>query len=125
MGYSQVVVGADRVAANGDSANKIGTYQLAIAAVHHGAAFFVAAPSTSCDLHTPTGDAIEIEERPAQELRCTAGVQVAPEAIPVWNPAFDYAPASLITGIITEFGVCYKDPATNAFDLPAFLAKHQ
>jgi methylthioribose-1-phosphate isomerase len=118
-------VGADRVAANGDTANKIGTYQLAIAAAHHGAAFFVAAPSTSCDAGTPTGDAVEIEERPAQELRCTAGVQVAPRAIPVWNPAFDYAPAALITGIVTEFGVIYKDPKTQLFDVPAFLAKHQ
>jgi methylthioribose-1-phosphate isomerase len=71
-----VVVGADRVAANGDSANKIGTYQLAIVAAHHGASFYVAAPSTSCDVFTPNGDSIEIEERPAQELRCTAGIQV-------------------------------------------------
>jgi len=120
-----VVVGADRVANNGDTANKIGTYQLAITAKHHGAAFYVAAPSTSCDINTPNGDSIEIEERPAQELRCTAGVQIAPEAINVWNPAFDYTPASLITGIITEHGVIHKQEGCEGFDVSAYLARFE
>jgi len=122
-GVDAVVVGADRVAANGDTANKIGTYQLAITAAHHGAGFYVAAPSTSIDLGTPNGAAIEIEERPAQELRRTAGVQIAPEGVAVWNPAFDYAPADLITGIITEHGVISKDPATGLFDIKGFLER--
>jgi len=122
-GVDAVIVGADRVAANGDTANKIGTYQLSIVAKHHGAGFWVAAPSTSCDVHTATGADIEIEERPAQELRVVAGQQVAPGAIAVWNPAFDYAPASLITGIITEHGtLTSKSSDGEAFDVPAFLA---
>lgn len=108
----------------GDTANKIGTYQLAIAAKHHGAAFYVAAPSTSCDVTMPTGDVITIEERPAQELRCVAGVQIAPEAIDVWNPAFDVTPAELITGIITEHGVIYPTAGPGTpFDVASFLAK--
>ena len=125
-----IVVGADRVAANGDTANKIGTYQLAIAAKHHGADFYIAAPSTSCDLDIACGDDIEIEERPAQEMRSTAGVKVAPDAIDCWNPAFDYAPASLITGIITEFGVIYPtqtesdSPAGRKFDVAGFLRQN-
>ncbi|KAL1004903.1 hypothetical protein UPYG_G00052010 [Umbra pygmaea] len=101
-----VVVGADRVVANGDTANKIGTYQLAIAAKHHGIPFYVAAPSTSCDLSLESGRDIVIEERPAQELTSINGVPIAAPGIDVWNPAFDVTPHQLITGgIITELGV--------------------
>ncbi|KAK6300813.1 hypothetical protein J4Q44_G00289110 [Coregonus suidteri] len=101
-----VVVGADRVVANGDTANKIGTYQLAIAAKHHGIPFYVAAPSTSCDLSLESGRHIVIEERPAEELTSINGVPIAAPGIDVWNPAFDVTPHQLITGgIITELGV--------------------
>uniref|UniRef100_A0A8C0X1K5 Methylthioribose-1-phosphate isomerase n=1 Tax=Castor canadensis TaxID=51338 RepID=A0A8C0X1K5_CASCN len=105
-GVSAVVVGADRVVANGDTANKVGTYQLAIAAKHHGIPFYVAAPSSSCDLRLQTGQDIIIEERPGQELTDINGVRIAAPGIGVWNPAFDVTPHELITGgIITELGV--------------------
>ncbi|MGH0135389.1 UNVERIFIED_CONTAM: hypothetical protein FKN15_031256 [Acipenser sinensis] len=101
-----VVVGADRVVANGDTANKVGTYQLAIVAKHHGIPFYVAAPSTSCDLSLESGREIVIEERPAQELSDINGERIAAPGINVWNPAFDVTPHDLITGgIITELGV--------------------
>ncbi|XP_077117927.1 methylthioribose-1-phosphate isomerase [Ranitomeya variabilis] len=102
---SAVVVGADRVVANGDTANKVGTYQLAVLAKHHGIPFYVAAPSTSCDLGLPTGGSIVIEERPSRELTDINGVRVAAPGIGVWNPAFDVTPNGLITAIITERGV--------------------
>uniref|UniRef100_A0A8C5MT70 Methylthioribose-1-phosphate isomerase n=1 Tax=Leptobrachium leishanense TaxID=445787 RepID=A0A8C5MT70_9ANUR len=102
---SAVVVGADRVVANGDTANKVGTYQLAILAKHHGIPFYVAAPSTSCDFSMPTGAGIVIEERPGHELTDINGTRVAAPGIGVWNPAFDVTPHELITGIITERGV--------------------
>lgn len=105
-GISAVVVGADRVVANGDTANKVGTYQLAIVAKHHGIPFYVAAPSTSCDLSLESGREIIIEERPAQELSDINGERIAAPGINVWNPAFDVTPHDLITGgIITELGV--------------------
>lgn len=105
-GVSAVVVGADRVVANGDTANKVGTYQLAIAAKHHGIPFYVAAPSSSCDLRLESGQEIIIEERPGQELTDVNGVRIAAPGIGVWNPAFDVTPHDLITGgIITELGV--------------------
>ncbi|KAE8746043.1 hypothetical protein FOCC_FOCC007166 [Frankliniella occidentalis] len=99
-----VVVGADRIAANGDTANKIGTYQIAVLAKYHGVPFFVAAPLTSIDLDTPNGDRIVIEERPAMEMTHVGGQQIAASGINCWNPAFDVTPADLITGIITEHG---------------------
>ncbi|XP_049976724.1 methylthioribose-1-phosphate isomerase isoform X2 [Alexandromys fortis] len=106
MAHQAVVVGADRVVANGDTANKIGTYQLAIVAKHHGIPFYVAAPSSSCDLHLETGKEIVIEERPSQELTDLNGIRIAAPGIRVWNPAFDVTPHELITGgIITELGV--------------------
>ncbi|XP_010611767.1 methylthioribose-1-phosphate isomerase [Fukomys damarensis] len=105
-GVSAVVVGADRVVANGDTANKVGTYQLAIAAKHHGIPFYVAAPSSSCDLRLKTGRDIVIEERPGHELTDVNGIRIAASGIGVWNPAFDVTPHDLITGgIITELGV--------------------
>ncbi|GCB62363.1 hypothetical protein scyTo_0007222, partial [Scyliorhinus torazame] len=97
---------SDHIVANGDTANKIGTYQIAIAALHHGVPFYVAAPSTSCDLALESGEQIVIEERPVGELTDFNGVHVAAAGIGVWNPAFDITPHNLITaGIITEFGV--------------------
>jgi methylthioribose-1-phosphate isomerase len=100
-----VVTGADRIAANGDTANKIGTYGLAVLAHHHGIPFYVAAPFSTIDPTVATGAAIVIEERDANEVRGVAGRQTAPAASPVFNPAFDVTPAALISAIITERGV--------------------
>ena len=100
-----VVTGADRIAANGDTANKIGTYSVAVLARHHGIPFYVAAPSSTIDPSIPSGDTIVIEERDAAEVRGVAGRQTAPTAAPVFNPAFDVTPAALISAIITERGV--------------------
>ena len=100
-----VVVGADRIAANGDTANKIGTYPLALAAGAAGVPFYVAAPTSTIDTATPDGTAIEIEERPADEVRTYQGRYAAPAEVPVWNPAFDVTPHHLVTAWITENGV--------------------
>jgi methylthioribose-1-phosphate isomerase len=100
-----VIVGADRVAANGDTANKVGTYTLAVLAARHGIPFFVAAPTSSVDLETPDGAAIPIEERKADEVAVIRGIRIAPVGTDVRNPAFDVTPAELITGIVTEEGV--------------------
>jgi methylthioribose-1-phosphate isomerase len=100
-----VLVGADRVAANGDTANKVGTYTLAVLAARHGIPFYVCAPTSSVDLATPDGSTIEIEERSPQEVLQFRGVQVAPPGTQVRNPAFDVTPAELIAGIVTEEGV--------------------
>lgn len=100
-----VIVGADRITANGDVANKIGTYQLAIAARHHGLKFMVVAPSSTVDMSTPTGADIEIEERSPEELLAYAGVRTVAEGVHAWNPVFDVTPANLIDAIVTERGV--------------------
>lgn len=100
-----VIVGADRICANGDTANKIGTYQLAIAARHHGVKFMVAAPSSTVDLETPHGEAIHIEEREPTELFSLGGVRTAAEQVEAWNPVFDVTPHELIDVIVTERGV--------------------
>jgi methylthioribose-1-phosphate isomerase len=100
-----VVTGADRIAANGDTANKIGTYAVAVLARHHGIPFYVAAPWSTIDPAMPTGESIVIEERDASEVRSVAGRHTAPAASPVFNPAFDVTPAALITAIVTERGV--------------------
>jgi methylthioribose-1-phosphate isomerase len=100
-----VVVGADRIAANGDAANKIGTYGLAVLAREHGVPFYVAAPSTTFDLRIRSGKEIPIEERAAAEVATSFGRRTAPEGVSVYNPAFDVTPAGYITGIITEKGV--------------------
>ena len=102
---SCVVVGADRIAANGDTANKIGTYSIAILAKEHGIPFYVAAPFSTVDFNTPSGETIPIEERSREEIVKIKGVQIAPDGIGVRHPAFDVTPASYITGIITEKGV--------------------
>ena len=124
-----IVVGADRVAANGDTANKIGTYGLAILARHHGVKFLVAAPRTTIDLQTKSGDDIVIEERPQIEVTTIKGppvkrshptsvevqvgvteeISIAAANTNAWNPAFDVTPADLIDGIVTEVGVIEKE----------------
>jgi methylthioribose-1-phosphate isomerase len=108
MGRGQVdlvVTGADRIAANGDTANKIGTYALAVLARHHGVPFYVAAPFSTIDPTLPSGGQIPIEERDALEVRRVGGHATAPELSPVFNPAFDVTPAVLISAIITERGI--------------------
>jgi methylthioribose-1-phosphate isomerase len=100
-----VIVGADRIAANGDTANKIGTYMVAVLARRHKLPFYVAAPRSTFDPKIPDGAAIEIEERPAQEVTGYRGVRWAPEGVRVRNPAFDVTPAELITAIVCESGV--------------------
>ena len=100
-----VVVGADRIAANGDTANKIGTYGVAVSAKAHGVPFYVAAPTSTFDLELSDGSKIPIEERSAEEICCGFGKRTAPEGVRVYNPAFDVTPAELIAGIITERGI--------------------
>ncbi len=100
-----VVVGADRICANGDTANKIGTYQLAIAARHHGVKFMVVAPSSTVDMDTADGAQIEIEQRDPGELFGIGGTRTVAEGIAAWNPVFDVTPGTLIDAIVTERGV--------------------
>jgi methylthioribose-1-phosphate isomerase len=112
-----VIVGADRIAANGDTANKIGTYSLAVLAHAHGIPFYVAAPTSTIDLKVATGQEIPIEERPEKEMRECLGVQVAPPEVNVYNPAFDITPAKYITGIITEKGIVVLPYSVNLLKL--------
>jgi methylthioribose-1-phosphate isomerase len=117
-----VVVGADRIAANGDTANKIGTYGVAVLAREHQIPFYVAAPLSTIDLNTPDGTGIPIEERNAKEMTHVAGSQIAPAGALIWNPAFDVTPNHLIAGIITERGIVrapYTESLKHAFDTPA------
>lgn len=102
-----VIVGADRIAANGDVANKIGTYGLAVLARAHDLPFYVSAPLSTIDLGTPSGGEIAIEERPSREITHGFGRQTAPDGITVYNPAFDITPAELVTAVITDRGVVY------------------
>ncbi|KAJ5536812.1 Methylthioribose-1-phosphate isomerase [Penicillium frequentans] len=135
VGVGAIVVGADRVAANGDTANKIGTYGLAVLAKHHGVKFLVAAPLTTIDLETRSGGDIVIEQRPESEVTSIKGprdgaeaaesmvldtVRIAAPGIGVWNPAFDITPAALIDGIITEVGVVEKGP-TGLFNMASLF----
>ena len=123
-GIDCVVVGADRCAANGDTANKIGTYQLAIAAKYHKVPFFPAVPTTTFDLSIPNGSSIHVELRPSNEMTTIFGKNIAPESIDAWNPAFDVTPCSLITGLITELGVIEAASDAGAdgiIDVPRFL----
>src|SRR5258707_10093676 len=103
--FDAVIVGADRIAANGDTANKIGTYTVAVLAHAHGVPFYIAAPVSTIDPKTPDGSAIPIEERSASEVTEIGGMRIAPEGIGVRHPAFDVTPARLITAIITDAGV--------------------
>jgi methylthioribose-1-phosphate isomerase len=120
-----VVVGADRIAANGDFANKVGTYTVAMMAEAHGVPFYVAAPLSTIDLATPDGDAIPIEQRNAREVTHVGSMQIAPEGAGVWNPAFDVTPHRLVTGIITERGIArppYSETLRGLFDAEAKTA---
>jgi methylthioribose-1-phosphate isomerase len=100
-----VVVGADRVAANGDVANKIGTYSLAVLAAHHGVPFYVAAPTATIDLGTPNGAGIPVEERSSDEVHMIGRARLSPRGVPALNRAFDVTPAALVAAIVTELGV--------------------
>jgi len=100
-----IFTGADRIASNGDTANKIGTYMLAVLARHHGIPFYIVAPRSSFDLTIKTAKQIPIEERKSEEVTHFAGVATAPKGVKVYNPAFDVTPANLITGIVTEYGI--------------------
>jgi methylthioribose-1-phosphate isomerase len=123
-GVNFVVVGADRIAANGDTANKIGTYSVAVLAREHHIPFYVAAPLSTIDLNTPDGSRIPIEERSAKEVTHVAGTQLAASGALVWNPAFDVTPHDLISGIITERGIFrapYTDSLRSAFDAEAVV----
>ena len=108
-----VVVGADRICANGDTANKIGTYQLALSAKHHGVKFMVVAPSSTVDMATASGDLIEIEERDPAELLSHRGERTVAEGVQAWNPVFDVTPHALIDAIVTEKGVIERPDAAS------------
>jgi len=108
-----VIVGADRISANGDVANKIGTYSLAILAKAHGIPFYVAAPFSTFDFSLGTGGEIPIEERDSREVTHPFGQQIAPDGVRVWNPAFDVTPHEYVTAIITERGVAHEPFATS------------
>jgi len=116
-----VVVGADRIAANGDFANKIGTYTVATMAKRHNVPFYVAAPLSTIDLATPNGDAIPIEQRNAREITHVGPIRMTPEGASVWNPCFDVTPHDLVAGIITEKGVArapFGESLKRLFDTP-------
>ncbi len=104
-----VFAGADRIAANGDTANKVGTYGVAVLARRHNIPFYILAPTSTFDLETPDGDGIPIEERAPEEVTCPFGTRIAPDGIKVFSPAFDVTPAELITGIICEKGIIKAD----------------
>ncbi|HTA93021.1 MAG TPA: S-methyl-5-thioribose-1-phosphate isomerase [Polyangiaceae bacterium] len=117
-----VIVGADRVAANGDVANKIGTYMVAVLARRHGIPFYVAAPLSTIDLETPNGQAIPIEERDSAEVTAIAGVRFAPNGVTARHPAFDVTPAELVSALITERGVVLepnREKIQALFDSPS------
>ncbi len=106
-GIDLVIVGADRICRNGDTANKVGTYGLAIAAAHHGIPFYVAAPRSTFDFALENGAEIPIEERPADEVAVFGGTRIAPEGARAYNPAFDVTPGHLIAAFITEYGIIH------------------
>jgi methylthioribose-1-phosphate isomerase len=112
-----VIVGADRIATNGDTANKIGTYQVAIAAAHHGIPFYVAAPRSTIDFALASGEGIAIEQRGPDEVRAFGGTPTAPADVAVYNPAFDVTPGHLIAGIISEYGISRPPYAESIPDL--------
>ncbi|MBX3299294.1 MAG: S-methyl-5-thioribose-1-phosphate isomerase [Acidobacteria bacterium] len=118
-GIHAVVVGSDRIAANGDVANKIGTYMVAVLAKRHGIPFYVAAPLSTVDLDCPTGDDIPIEERDRTEVTHVKDIQLAPEGVGITNYAFDVTPNDLVTAIITEKGIArapYSESLKNQFE---------
>ena len=119
-----VVVGTDRVAANGDVANKIGTYMVAVLAKRHNIPFYVACPLSTIDLSLATGNGIPIEERPAEEVKGFRNCHWAPEGVAIRNPAFDVTPAELVTALITEKGIVDNKTLTDG-DLAGFVKKHR
>ena len=119
-----VVVGADRIAANGDAANKIGTYGVAVLAKEHGIPFYVAAPLSTVDMSLPSGSDIPIEERHPGEVTHFAGQMVAPEGVKVWNPAFDVTPARLIAAIITDRGLVRPSYEKSLSELAELGVRH-
>lgn len=124
-GIDLVITGADRIAANGDTANKIGTYGVALAAQAHGVPFYVAAPAGTFDFSLPDGSGIPIEERAPQEVRSFQGCASAPQDVPIFNPAFDVTPAKYIAGIITEYGILQPPFTQSIANLKAILAKEE
>jgi methylthioribose-1-phosphate isomerase len=119
-----IVVGADRIAANGDVANKIGTYTVAILAKEHGIPFYVAAPISTVDLATPDGSKIPIEQRNAREVTHIGGRQMTPDGVEIENPAFDVTPAKYVAAIITERGIARAPYENSLRDLAAEIPKH-
>ena len=117
-----VITGADRIAANGDTANKIGTYTLAVLAKENGIPFYVAAPISTVDMSLSNGDEIEIEERSGAEVTEFRGVQIAPEGVEALNPGFDVTPAKYVTAIVTEAGVA-RPPFTDSLELAVKSAR--
>ncbi len=117
-----VITGADRIAANGDTANKIGTYTLAVLAKENGIPFYIAAPTSTVDMSLSNGDEIEIEERPSSEVTEFRGIQVAPEGVVALNPGFDVTPARYVTAIVTEAGVA-RPPYLESLDLAVKSAR--
>lgn len=117
-----VVVGADRIAANGDVANKIGTYSVAVLAREHAIPFYVAAPWSTVDMNTPTGEQIPIEQRPHKEVTHHGGRQMAPDGVKVENPAFDVTPSKYVTAIVTERGIARAPYAESLKDLSSAVA---
>ncbi|MDY0189853.1 MAG: S-methyl-5-thioribose-1-phosphate isomerase [Desulfuromonas sp.] len=118
-----VIVGADRITANGDVANKIGTYSVAVLAREHGIPFYVAAPLSTVDLTMSDGSQIPIEQRDRREVTHCGGMQLAPDGVAVYNPAFDVTPARLVSAIITEQGIASGDRGDYAVQLQALVAK--
>jgi methylthioribose-1-phosphate isomerase len=110
-GIDWVVVGSDRIAANGDVANKIGTYHLALAARYHGIKVMVAAPTSTVDMSMASGDVIPIEKRDSNELLSCGGYRIAAVGVPAWNPVFDITPACLVDAIVTEKGIILQPNA--------------
>ena len=119
-----IIAGADRITANGDTANKIGTYSLAVLAKHHNVPFYIAAPIETLDVNLSDGSLIEIEERSAKEVTEIQGIPIAPEGVVVWNPSFDVTPFPLIEAIVTNLGVIEKPSSDLPFDVPSFLQSH-
>ncbi|MBM4279667.1 MAG: S-methyl-5-thioribose-1-phosphate isomerase [Deltaproteobacteria bacterium] len=120
---ARALVGADRIARNGDTANKIGTFALAVACAHHDVPFHVVAPTTTFDETCPDGHAIPIEERAADEVRSARGAPLSPVDVGVWNPAFDVTPASLVTGFVTERGLLSRGASPARSASPAAAAR--
>jgi methylthioribose-1-phosphate isomerase len=112
-----VLVGADRIAANGDAANKIGTYGLAVLASAHKIPFYVLAPTSTFDIETPDGSGIPIEQRGREEITCGFGKETAPRGVDVYAPAFDVTPAELITAIVCEKGIVRPDYTKNIAEI--------